>query len=348
MSRFEVIALPSPVRIGAGDDLVGALLEAAAATGVELRSGDVVCVASKVVSKSEGGRVDLPPAADVHAARRVLALGEARRIVADTPWVLVVETPHGFVCANGGVDTSNVEDGALLLPRDPDASAIGIRAELRARTGVDAGVIVTDTFGRPWRLGLTDVALGAAGITALRDDRGTTDLDGRRLEVTMVAVADQIAAAADLARRKADGAAFVLVRGLDVEGTGSGRDLLRRTEEDVFRHGRPTAVEHAVVQPGTPLESHVKDGQLIVPTAAERAVAAARRPDDAGIDVQDVTGGAGDVRLAFRSDGSSRSLIALGRAVERARLVLEAHELRTEVVEAPDGDVVLVARHDGG
>jgi coenzyme F420-0:L-glutamate ligase / coenzyme F420-1:gamma-L-glutamate ligase len=174
--------------------------------------------------------------------------------------VLVVETRHGFVCANAGIDTSNLDVPApgdrdveaLLLPEDPDADAEALRRTLTERTGADVGVVVTDTFGRPWRLGLTDVALGAAGIVALRDDRGSTDLAGRPLEVTMVALADEVAAAADLVRTKADGTPFVLLRGLDLAGDGSGRDLLRPSSEDVFRAGGPTAAETVLLPDGVP------------------------------------------------------------------------------------------------
>lgn len=341
---FEVVALPSTARVSAGDDLTVMLLDAAAAAGVGLRDGDVVCVASKVVSKAEGAVEALPPAEDLHAARRTLAVREAVRIVAETPGVLVVETRHGFVCANGGVDTSNVEGGALLLPTDPDGAAEALRVAVRERAGAEVGVVVTDTFGRPWRMGQTDVALGAAGIVALRDDRGTTDLDGRELEVTMIAVADELAAAADLARRKADGAAFVLVRGLDVRGAGAGRDLVRRGADDVFRHGGPTAVEDAVARPGRPLQAHLDDDRLVVPSPAERAVAAARRDDDRTWDVADRSDAGHGVRLAFRCDGSPGALIGVGRAVERARLVLEAHGLATDVLDTDGADVALLGR----
>lgn len=344
MSRYEVIALPTGTRVATGDDLVDLLLLAAADAGIVLRDGDVVCIASKVVSKAEGATAELPPAPDVHTSRRMVALEEASRIVAETPWVLVVETRHGFVCANAGVDTSNVEQGALLMPEDPDASATRVRTGIRERVGVDVGVVVTDTFGRPWRMGQTDVALGAAGVVALRDDRGTTDLEGRELEVTMIAVADELAAAADLARRKADGAAFVLVRGIDVGGSGTGRDLVRPADEDVFRHGGPTAVEHAVTRPGKPLQAHLQDGQLVVPSPAERAAAAARMlgSTDAWT-VEDVTpAGTEHARLAFRADDTRSSLVAVGRAVERARLVLEAHGLDTEVALDADGGVLLL------
>lgn len=239
VAELRIVGLPTSAEVVAGTDLVEMLLAAAADAGVVLADGDVVCVASKVVAKAEDALVELPPAPDVHAARRALAREQAVRIVAETPQVLIVETPHGFICANAGIDTSNLPgDGhALLLPTDPDASAATLRAVLRERTGADIGVVVTDTFGRPWRLGQTDVALGVAGVAALRDDRGSPDRSGRPLEVTKVAVADQVAAAADLVRTKADGTPFVLLRGLDIAGEGTGRDLLRPSEQDAFRTG---------------------------------------------------------------------------------------------------------------
>lgn len=359
MSGYEVVPLPSDARVRAGDDLAALLLDAAATAGVTLADGDVVCVASKVVSKAEGAVVALDPDEDPHDARRRLALEQAVRVVADTPWVLVVATRHGFVCANAGIDASNVDEGhALLLPHDPDDAAADLRRVLRERTGADVGVVVTDTFGRPWRLGQTDVALGAAGVTSLRDDRGTTDLTGRTLEVTMVAVADQLAAAADLARRKADGAAFVLVRGLDVGGDGTGRDLVRPADEDVFPAGGPTAVELAVARPAEPLGPEVTGAppRLRRPDPVERAVAATRDaaghgrwsgPAGAGgaegppwvasdVTDRDVRGLAPvDARVAVwvRPDDPA-ALVEAGRAVERARLVLEAHGLAVTLVDA--------------
>jgi coenzyme F420-0:L-glutamate ligase / coenzyme F420-1:gamma-L-glutamate ligase len=245
--RVEVVGLPTAHRFGPGDDLAGTLLAAADAAGTPLRDGDVVCVASKVVSLVEGATVALPDGDDPTAARRALAREQAARVVADTPWVLITQTPHGFVCANGGIDASNVDDGlALLLPADPDASAGRLRADLAERAGVDVGVVVTDTFGRPWRLGQTDVALGVAGTAATRDERGGHDLQGRPLEVTEAAVADEIAGAADLVRTKDSGTPFVLLRGLPRGEPGTGADLVRDAATDVFRTGGPTAVEAAV------------------------------------------------------------------------------------------------------
>jgi coenzyme F420-0:L-glutamate ligase / coenzyme F420-1:gamma-L-glutamate ligase len=271
-SRLEVIALPTPHRFQAGDDPVVVLLDAASRAGVDLRDGDVVCVASKVVSLVEGASVPLG-GGDPKEGRRRVAREQAARVVADTPWVLVTQTPHGFVCANGGVDASNVEDGtALLLPEDPDASAARIRDQLADRGGVRVGVIVTDTFGRPWRLGQTDVALGVAGTPALRDERGRLDLSGRRLEVTEAAVADEAAAAADLVRTKASGTPFVLLRGLADGAAGRGADLVRAASEDLFRAGGPTAVEVAVTSRRTVRRF---DPARPVPAAVLRAAAEA-------------------------------------------------------------------------
>ncbi len=248
-TRIEVIGLPTDHRIRAGDDLAGVLLATVTAAGHRLRDGDVVCVASKAVSLAEGTVVDLPEDGDdARAARQALAREHASAIVAESPWVVVTRTHHGFVAANGGIDASNVDAGqVLLLPEDPDRSAATLREALAERAGVDVGIIVTDTFGRPWRLGQTDVALGIAGTAAIRDERGRTDLDGRTLEVTEAAVADAVAAAADLVRHKASGTPFVLLRGLPEAGPpGRGQDLVRPLEMDLFPAGGPTAAERAV------------------------------------------------------------------------------------------------------
>ncbi len=247
-SHLEVVALPTSHRFRAGDDLISPLLEAMDQAGRVLQDGDVLCVASKVVSLVEGQIVSWPEGIDdPREGRRHLAAQQATDIVADTARALVTRTPQGFVAANGGIDGSNLEGGdALLLPEDPDRSAAALRDALGARTGRQVGIIVTDTFGRPWRTGQTDVALGVAGVAALRDERGEVDLDGRSLEVTQVAVADEIAAAADLTRTKASGTPFVLVRGVAAGVTGRGRDLIRPLEEDLFPAGGPTAAERAV------------------------------------------------------------------------------------------------------
>ena len=237
MSRLEIVALEGVPEVQEGDDIAALVVAAYAASDLSPRGGDVVCVAQKVVSKAEGAVVAIAPDVDAHEARRRLAREHAVRVIADDDDVLIVETHHGFVCANAGIDASNASSGVLvLLPDDPDASARAIAAGVRARTGAEVGVVVTDSFGRPWRLGQTDVAIGVAGIAPLRDERGGVDRAGMRLEVTLVAVADELAAAADLVRRKASGYPFVVIRGadIDVDADASARELVRPAAEDLF------------------------------------------------------------------------------------------------------------------
>ncbi len=259
--EVHVVAVPTAHRFRPGDDVAGVLRAALAAAGLTLDDGDVVAVASKVVAIAEGALLPWPDAAPDDGAEatrraqvRALARARAQEIVVEAPWVTITRTHHGFVAANGGIDRSNVPgDGALDLPHDPDGSAATIRAALHATTGRDVGVLVTDTFGRSWRVGQTDVALGAAGVTVLRDERGATDLDGRPLDVTVAAVGDALAAAADLVRTKASGAPFVLLRGLahltSAGGAagGSGAELVRPVDEDLFRRGGADAVLDGVI-----------------------------------------------------------------------------------------------------
>lgn len=329
-ATMTVVPLGSSARFGPGDDLVGALVAAAAAQGLVLADGDVVCVASKVVSKVEGADVLLDPDLDLRSARRAAARAQARRVVADTPTVLIVETPHGFVCANAGIDASNLgrqaPGRALRLPDDPDASAATLRDRLRAVTGADVGVIVTDTFGRPWRLGQTDVALGAAGVTVLRDERGSEDLDGARLEVTVAAVADEIAGAADVVRRKADGVPFVLVRGLALVGDGRGRDLVRPAEEDLFRWGGATAVGAILAAPTAPAVTIPIDGtNLTLVLEAGRGVAAVDA--EATCELLDA-GPPARVAVDVRSDDRS-AMLAAGGVVLALRAAAAAVGLAT-------------------
>jgi coenzyme F420-0:L-glutamate ligase / coenzyme F420-1:gamma-L-glutamate ligase len=194
-------------------------------------------VTQKIVSKAEG-RVESGPK-DAWVNR------ETKRVVARRDDLVIAETTHGFVCASAGVDESNVERGLVsLLPRDPDASASRIREGLRRRTGVDVGVVVSDTFGRPWRRGVVNVAIGCAGIPALTDLRGTADMHGRLLEATVVAVADEVAAAAGMAMGKAAGIPVAVVRGLTRSGAeGRAHDIVRPPEEDLFRYAPLEAIE---------------------------------------------------------------------------------------------------------
>jgi coenzyme F420-0:L-glutamate ligase / coenzyme F420-1:gamma-L-glutamate ligase len=243
--RLELIGVDGIPEIETGDDLAGLIIER-----IELLPGDVVVIAQKVVSKSEGKIRHL---ADVTAseeairlASRLIAQPDPRmvQIVLDesvrvlrSERVLITETRHGYVCANSGIDHSNVpgSDAVTLLPDDPDRTAQHLRDQIRERTGASVGVIVSDTFGRPWRLGIVNVALGVAGIPALVDLRGKRDTADKELHATVLAVADEVAAAAGLVMGKTRRKPVVVVRGLDLSGSGRGRDLIRPADEDLFR-----------------------------------------------------------------------------------------------------------------
>ena len=227
-----------------GDDLAALVSERAT-----LRDGDVLVVAQKIVSKSEGRLREIESITASDEAKRIAprliaepdprmvqaVLDESVRVLRSDR-VLITETRHGFVAANSGVDHSNVGAGTLaLLPVDPDASARRLREDLIERTGARVGVIVSDTFGRPWRLGIVNVALGVAGLPAVLDLRGTLDDAGEPLHATVLAVADEIAASAGLVMGKTGRTPVVIVRGLQLEGSGSGRDLVRPEGEDLFR-----------------------------------------------------------------------------------------------------------------
>jgi coenzyme F420-0:L-glutamate ligase/coenzyme F420-1:gamma-L-glutamate ligase len=197
--------------------------------------GDVLVVTHKIVSKAEGRVVTVD--GDEEVFKRRLVESEAVSIVRRRGNLIIAETKHGFICANAGVDRSNAEPGTMiLLPEDPDRSAHRIRVRLRRRFGIDLPVIISDTFGRPWRRGLTDIAIGVSGLEAIVDLKGTVDWAGRELEVTEIAVADELASAADLVMGKAEGIPAALIRGYSgPRGRGRGADLVRPPEEDLFR-----------------------------------------------------------------------------------------------------------------
>lgn len=230
-----------------GDDLAALIADA---TAGDLRDGDVLVVTHKIVSKAEGRLVDLAgvepsPFAKQFAAEHgkdprhiEVVLSESRRIVKMDRGILISETRHGFVCANAGVDASNVpgEDRVCLLPLDPDVSAAGLHSALRDRLGVTAPVIVSDSFGRPWREGITNVALGVAGMNPLADYRGQSDPHGHPLEASVLAVADELASAAELVVGKTSGVPFTIIRNHRYEpGPGSGGDLVMNPARDLFR-----------------------------------------------------------------------------------------------------------------
>jgi coenzyme F420-0:L-glutamate ligase/coenzyme F420-1:gamma-L-glutamate ligase len=246
---LQVIGIEGLPEIQPGDDLVALLLKAMAATAIQPRSSDVLVITQKIVSKAEGRLVNLnevvpsPFALTIASqtgkdARFVeVVLREAKRIVKMDRNVLIVETHHGLVCANAGVDQSNVPgDRVSLLPVDPDASAARLRRQLNERAGIDVAVIISDTFGRPWREGLTDVAVGVAGLNPLTDYRGVKDRHGAPLQMTVIALADELAGAAGLVCGKVDGIPAALIRGLRfaVED-GSAQMLIRRAAMDLFR-----------------------------------------------------------------------------------------------------------------
>jgi coenzyme F420-0:L-glutamate ligase/coenzyme F420-1:gamma-L-glutamate ligase len=229
VSGLRILPLTGIMWVEPGDDLTASLGNAVERAG-GLEEGDVLVVAQKVVSKAEG-RVELT---DDHLA---VVLREARAVRRRRGDLVIAETEHGFVCASAGVDRTNTmgDRWVVLLPRDPDASAAALRAALGARFGVAPAVIVSDSFGRAWRQGTTDVAIGVAGMSPLLDLRGTIDARGYELRTTMVAVADELAGAAELVMGKAGGVPAALVRGYRVPpGEGSARDLVMPPERDLF------------------------------------------------------------------------------------------------------------------
>lgn len=216
-----------------GDDVASVLT--GALEPLQPRDGDVIVVTHKIVSKAEGAVREI--VGDEEAFKKLLVEDQATSIVRRRGDLIIAETKHGFVCANAGIDRSNAEPGTMiLLPDDPDRSAHRIRTRLEHQFGVELAILITDTFGRPWRRGLTDVAIGISGLVAVLDLKGTMDWSGRELDVTEVAVADELAAAADLVMGKADGIPAALVRGYaGPRGKGRGRDLVRPVDEDLFR-----------------------------------------------------------------------------------------------------------------
>ncbi|OGP21712.1 MAG: coenzyme F420-0:L-glutamate ligase [Deltaproteobacteria bacterium GWA2_57_13] len=249
MKRLEIVGLEGLGEVRPGDSLGRLILEGWSRQGIDLRAGDILVVAHKVVSKAEGrvSRLDeiQPSGRALELARKLgkdpclveVILRESRRIVRMGRGTLIVETHHGFICANAGVDLSNVGQGLVaLLPQEPDRSARQIREEIRRLSGVAPGVMISDSFGRPWRLGTVDVAIGVAGFRPVKDYRGMTDRHGYELRASVAAVADELAAAAELAMGKRGEIPVVVVRGFEAEpGEGSARELLRPEAEDLFR-----------------------------------------------------------------------------------------------------------------
>ena len=239
---IRILPVEGLPEIREGDDLAELI-----AARADLEDGDVLVVAQKAVSKAEGRVVRLAEIEPSDDARRLaggedprrleVILRESKRIVRTRPPLVIAETRHGFVCASAGVDASNAPgpEAVVLLPEDPDASAARIRERLRDLAGAEVGVIVSDSFGRPWRQGTTDVAIGLAGIQPLLDLKGVRDPAGYELHATVIAVADELAAAAELVLGKTSGIPAALIRGYDAKGEGSARDLVMPEERDLFR-----------------------------------------------------------------------------------------------------------------
>lgn len=230
---LQILPLVGIGAVKPGDEVTEVL--ATALEPLEPAPGDVLVVTHKIVSKAEGRVVTIQ--GDAEEFKRALVEAEAASIIRRRGPLIIAETRHGFICANAGVDRSNADPGTMiLLPEDPDRSAHRIRVRLQRRLGVELPVIISDTFGRPWRRGLTDIAIGVSGLEAVVDLRGTRDWVGRELEITEIAVADELASAADLVMGKASGVPATLIRGYrGPRGEGRGADLVRPVDEDLFR-----------------------------------------------------------------------------------------------------------------
>ena len=247
--RLEVIGVVGIDEVRPGDDVTRIVVDAARAQGTPVATHDVLVIGQKIVSKAEGRIVRLADVEPAEATRRMaeslgrdprlleLVLRESRRVVRMDKGVVITETHHGWICANAGVDQSNVDaDTVALLPEDPDGSARRIRDGVQALTGAEVAVIIADTFGRPWREGLTNVAIGLAGLAALRDYIGMPDSAGRPLQMTMLAVADELASAAEIVMGKLDRIPAAIVRGVRFEpGDAGSKPLLRDPARDLFR-----------------------------------------------------------------------------------------------------------------
>lgn len=315
--RIEIWGVDGMPEVLPGDDIGQLLIHA----GADLQEGDVVVVTSKVVSKAEGRLV--AGTRDDHLP------AETVRVVARRGDTQIVETHHGLVLAAAGIDASNVPDGMVaLLPVDPDASAGRIRDTVQTEIGVDVAVIVSDTMGRPWRDGVIDTAIGAAGVDVLWDLRGQRDTAGHLLEATVIAIGDELASAADLVKGKLAWTPIAVIRGFPLSRSDpdlGARPLIRRSADDMFRLGTREA-KHQVVADSAPLLSGVKNKERIDERAVRRAVDAL---------------GAVDVELSISEDARIITAIGdpltVGIALGRLLGALAAEDLRGSVQVAPDG-----------
>lgn len=233
MNTIHILPVAGIPEVEPGADVASVILQGVAGAGMDLAPGDILVVTHKIVSKAEDRIID---ATDEEAYRAAVA-AEAREVIRRRGDLVIAQTRHGFICANAGVDRSNVTGGrAVLLPIDPDRSAHRIRVRIQQATGVDIPVIISDTFGRPWRRGQTDIAIGISGLAAIDDHKGRPDANGRIMEATEIALVDEVAAAADLAMGKSTQIPVAIVRGVDWQpGDGRATDLVRPPTEDLFR-----------------------------------------------------------------------------------------------------------------
>lgn len=341
---LEILPVRGIGEVRPDDDLAAHIADAAP----WLRDGDILVVTSKIVSKAEGRLVDVPPAGPQREAARAEALqAETARVVASRGPTRIVQTHHGFVMAAAGIDASNVDPGHLaLLPKDPDASARALRAALRERAGVNVAVVISDTMGRPWRLGLVDVALGAAGVHALRDYRGVIDPYGNELTITQVAVIDELAAAAELVKGKCDEIPVAVVRGLGsaVLGPGEGSVgddggaavLIRGAAEDLFSLGTAEARTLGLTEAATLSDAAAvpRVGTPVDQDAVARALALVGR-STAPTTVFTVEGDAISCGIAGPADPVA--LVALGADIQRLRAALLAERVPSTWRAAADG-----------
>jgi coenzyme F420-0:L-glutamate ligase/coenzyme F420-1:gamma-L-glutamate ligase len=352
--KLEVLPVEGIGDVLPGDDLAAAI----AAAAPWLRAGDVLVVTSKIVSKAEGSLVDVPVDGDERTlAREEVLRAETARPVARRGQTRIVQTHHGFVMASAGIDASNVDRAHLvLLPKDPDASARALRATLRERHGLDVAVVISDTMGRPWRNGLTDVALGAAGIPAIRDHRGEVDPYGNELSITQMAVVDELASAGELVKGKCAQVPVAVVRGyLDAplpEPDGEGAAVLvRGADQDLFSLGTAEARAEGLraaarlADAGGPPFPRLEE--VDVAKAVNRALAVVTATSGTSFDV------ATDFRrvVCRPSAANGTALINLGADAHRLRAALAAEGLGSTVETADDADgpraVVAVLPHTG-
>lgn len=351
---LEVRAVTGIGDVGPGDDLAALIANAAP----WLADGDVLVVTSKIISKAEGRLVAVPIGGpEREAARDALIAAETARPVARRGPTRIVATQHGFVLASAGIDASNVDRSRLvLLPVDPDASARELRAALRDRFGLRVAVVITDTMGRPWRVGLTDVAIGAAGVDALRDHRGETDAYGNELQITQMAVVDELAAAGELVKGKYDQVPVAVVRGFGAMSTVDGagvRVLVRDVAQDLFSLGTAEARALGLREAATLADATVFATAPVDPAVVDRALAAAgasavRVVDEAVRDklraaVPAIPEQTAEIVVPWTADPAPGAVARAGAAVHRLRAALAAEDLGSAWLDTDPTTVAEIA-----